>query len=164
MHKFRLWRLPERNEAVAIIDYSLNDPATHPEFPNVRSIWTATSYAYNTYQAWWLVSLTNGLQGKDDKVNDEYVRCVSGGLSNTGPIDPYFTTKPKEEGIGLGLSFVHGIVENCGGHISVYSGPGQGTTFKIYFSSILSKEQRILTKPVIMRDLANGVREVLDGS
>ncbi len=47
--------------------------------------------------------------------------------------DPYFSTKQKEKGTGLGLAVVHGIVETHGGNIEVESTLGKGVTFSIYF-------------------------------
>ncbi len=47
--------------------------------------------------------------------------------------DPFFTTKEKAKGTGMGLSVVHGIVENMGGMIKVRSRPGHGSEFRVYF-------------------------------
>ena len=72
--------------------------------------------------------------------------------------DPYFTTKEKGEGTGIGLSVVHGIVKECGGAITVYSEPGAGTTFNVFLPIIETKaEPQIATQ----KPLPTGTERVL---
>lgn len=75
------------------------------------------------------------------------------GVSDTGQgippgimeriFEPYFTTKDRGEGTGLGLALVDGIVKDHGGAVAVWSAPGKGATFKVYLPQLESAAEML---------------------
>jgi len=99
---------------------------------------------------------SKGLLEEEDLISAPCVRLT---IEDTGHgiapeiihkiFDPYFTTKKPGEGTGLGLSVVHGIVKKHRGEIKVFSEPGRGTVFHIFFPIVGDDE----VTPFITSDL-----------
>lgn len=63
--------------------------------------------------------------------------------------DPFFTTKPIGQGTGLGLSMIYGFAQQSGGHVSLFSLPGQGTSVRLFLPRLHEMEPQDVLTPVI---------------
>ena len=66
--------------------------------------------------------------------------------------EPFFTTKDKGEGVGMGLSVVHGIVKSHNGAIVVESEPGKGSSFQVFFP--IAEQGHVEVQPQIVPEPA----------
>jgi CheY-like chemotaxis protein len=73
--------------------------------------------------------------------------------------EPFFTTKERDKGTGLGLSVLFGFIKQSGGHISVYSESGKGTTFRLFLPRMT--EDVGIVEPSLPAQLIRGRGEAI---
>ena len=111
---------------------------------------------------------TSLTQGEGGLPGPPETRWVSLEVTDTGEgmgpevkariFEPFFTTKPHGKGTGLGLATVYGVVKQCGGHLTVRSAPGEGSTFRLLLPLC---DARLASAAPPPRDSAPGGRETV---
>ncbi|MFC1694401.1 ATP-binding protein, partial [Candidatus Latescibacterota bacterium] len=126
--------------------------ADHSQIEQVLiNLFTNATYAMSEKGGILTISLEDVILDSDNDYQDigagDYLKLkVSDTGSGINPeildriFEPYFTTKPKGKGTGIGLAVVYGIVKILGGTITVTSELGKGTVFEILFQKFDSKE------------------------
>jgi CheY-like chemotaxis protein len=125
--------------------------------PGVLAIETANVYLDEDYTA-----------NHSDVAPGEYVMLA---VSDTGAgmsadvvaraLEPFFTTKPTGHGTGLGLSQVYGFAKQSGGHITIYSEPGIGTTVKLFLPRSTPNAAVASADPDLSGQILKGSEEIL---
>ena len=154
----RLWTVeadPNQLEN-AIINLAINARDAMPEGGKL-TIETQNTHLDHAYAA----------QNPEVSVGQYAVICISdtgvGMDAETAAkaVEPFFTTKEVGRGTGLGLSMVYGFVKQSGGHVKIYSEPGEGTTVKMYLPRLLGKFDEQIEEPEIGAVKAQGEESIL---
>lgn len=75
--------------------------------------------------------------------------------------EPFYTTKAKDKGTGLGLAMVYGFIKQSNGHVNIYSEPQQGTTVRLYLPIANNKDLSTSNFKPTITDLQSGDEYIL---
>ncbi|MDO8827688.1 ATP-binding protein [Methylophaga sp.] len=75
--------------------------------------------------------------------------------------EPFYTTKPKDKGTGLGLAMVYGFIKQSNGHVNIYSEPEQGTTVRLYLPVANNIDPAASKLEAKTKDLHSGHEHIL---
>lgn len=122
----------------AILNLSLN---ARDAMPNGGTLSIETSN--KTLDKSYLLKNPTGSEGDFVRVtvSDNGMGMTPGVMEKV--FDPFFSTKDTDKGTGLGLSMVYGFVRRSGGHIDIYSEPGEGTAFHLYLPRSHDKVEQL---------------------